>query len=467
MKDADKALMDGLALVTDLREDEWALVVSEVEKAGGVRQVSGMARVEIERAVTKARTLVEKARPPQDPKPKSKPVVPAKRKKQIIYTDGRRYSRALMPEGSDPSDYPTDKYELVNPDGTPFKKAVEPVAKHPGHANQASHGGKGKGGSPSSDIAGRANTRREDEAGDKVGYGANQAAENMGAHSNEMNQKIYGKDGASKKMTDIDEVELMGINDSLSSAAESLTLLSSGKPQKQHDQIISVRRQLRETRSDAVRQLSPAVRNIAVRAIDKHIAEVDDLLSLHREAWTGVGGTFEKAVEPVEKHPGHANQQSHAGGKGGGKAPASSPASPAGGGGGSVSPEASEQVMRAEKILTDAKEGAKYHDVKSIRREKDMMGKATKDEAIGRAHKHDQDFRTASQDSNAYAQRASEIRLARTGDPKAEKMAEAYDADSRRLQTEAAISMKLASAWTFTAMDKGASESDLTRTWSF
>jgi hypothetical protein len=26
-----------------------------------------------------------------------------------------------MPEGSDPSDYPTDKYELVNPDGTPYK----------------------------------------------------------------------------------------------------------------------------------------------------------------------------------------------------------------------------------------------------------------------------------------------------------------------------------------------------------
>jgi|688.fasta_scaffold366667_2 hypothetical protein len=178
--------------------------------------------------------------------------------------------------------------------GAQVSKAVEQVLKHPGHANQASHGGgKGKGGSPSSDIAGRANSRREDEAGDKVGYGANQAAENMGAHSNEMNQKIYGKDGASKKMTDIDEVELMGINDSLSSAAESLTLLSSGKPQKQHDQIISVRRQLRETRSDAVRQLSPAVRNIAVRAIDKHVAEVDNLLSLHREAWTGVGGTFE------------------------------------------------------------------------------------------------------------------------------------------------------------------------------
>ena len=44
-----------------------------------------------------------------------------KKKKQTIYSDGRRYSRSLMPEGSDPSDYPTDKYELVNPDGTPYK----------------------------------------------------------------------------------------------------------------------------------------------------------------------------------------------------------------------------------------------------------------------------------------------------------------------------------------------------------
>jgi hypothetical protein len=227
--------------------------------------------------------------------------------------------------------------------GAQVAKAVEQVLKHPGHADQSVHGGgRRKGGAstsaPASSGGGR-NPSKEDEAADKVGYGANQAAENMVAHSNEMNQKIYGKDGASKKMTDIDEVELMGINDSLSSAAESLTLLSSPKAQGQYDQIINVRRQLRETRSDAVRQLSPAVRNIAVRAIDKHVAEVDNLLTTHREAWTGVGGTFEKAVEPVEKHPGHSNQASHGGkGKGGGGS-SSAPAS-SGGGGGASSPQA-------------------------------------------------------------------------------------------------------------------------------
>ena len=226
--------------------------------------------------------------------------------------------------------------------GAQVAKAVEQVLKHPGHADQSVHGkGKGKGGAPASAPAssgGGRNPSREDEAADKVGMGANYAAENMTAHSNEMNQKIYGNDGASKKMTPIDEVELMGINDSLGSAAESLTMLSSGKSKGQYDQIISVRRQLRETRSDAVRQLSPAVRNIAVRAIDKHVAEVDDLLSLHREAWTGVGGTFEKAVEPVVKHPGHANQAVHGGGKGKGGGASSAPASS--GGGGASSPQA-------------------------------------------------------------------------------------------------------------------------------
>ena len=67
MRDADRVLLDGLALMTDLREDEWALVVREVEGAGGVREVGGQARIEIERAVQKARTLTSKARP-SDPK---------------------------------------------------------------------------------------------------------------------------------------------------------------------------------------------------------------------------------------------------------------------------------------------------------------------------------------------------------------------------------------------------------------
>lgn len=60
MKESDWELLQGLSLVTDLSEEQWGIVISDVEKAGGVRQVGGQARVEIERAVKKARTLVVK-----------------------------------------------------------------------------------------------------------------------------------------------------------------------------------------------------------------------------------------------------------------------------------------------------------------------------------------------------------------------------------------------------------------------
>ncbi len=345
MKDADKTLMDGLALVTDLREDEWALVVSEVQKAGGVRQVSGMARVEIERAVAQARALAEKARPPQDSKPK--PVVAPKRKKQVIYTDGRRNSRALMPEGSSPSDYPTDKYELVNPDGTPFKvkKEAEPVAKHPGHASQASHGGKGGGG-----------------------------------------QKSQSDRGASDVRTAKNKASA-------------------------HQEIESITSQLAFARSNG----------------DK---EVVGMLEERRAG----------ARQAYKERFGEAHQA--------GTAPSGSTAGDAG-------------VAQSAKILSNAKDGAMYHDAGSIAQEQAMMGKATKSDAIGRSHKHDQDFAVSMRDSNAYAERATAVRRAQPNNPKAEKMAQALDRDSRKFQTEAAISMSLASAWSSVAMDLGASESDL------
>jgi hypothetical protein len=60
MNESDKILLDGLRLVADASDDVWALVETEVGKAGGVRNVTGQARLEIERAVAKARTLVEK-----------------------------------------------------------------------------------------------------------------------------------------------------------------------------------------------------------------------------------------------------------------------------------------------------------------------------------------------------------------------------------------------------------------------
>jgi len=57
---ADRILLEGLRLVSDASDEVWELVVAEVTKAGSVVAVGGQARVEIERAVAKARTLVEK-----------------------------------------------------------------------------------------------------------------------------------------------------------------------------------------------------------------------------------------------------------------------------------------------------------------------------------------------------------------------------------------------------------------------
>jgi hypothetical protein len=276
MKDADKALMDGLALVTDLREDEWALVVSDVEKAGGVRECRGHARVEVERAVAKARTL---------------------------------------------------------------------VAKHPGHANQASHGGKGGGGQKSQSDRGSSDVRT-------------------------------AKNKASA-----------------------------------HQEIESITSQLAFARSNG----------------DK---EVVGMLEERRAG----------ARQAYKERFGEAHQA--------GTEPSGSKAGDAG-------------VAQSAKILSNAKDGAMYHDAGSIAQEQAMMGKATKSDAIGRSHKHDQDFAVSMRDSNAYAERATAVRRAQPNNPKAEKMAQALDRDSRKFQTEAAISMSLASAWSSVAMDLGASASDL------
>lgn len=258
-------------------------------------------------------------------------------------TDSRRFQTEAAISMSLASAWSSVAMELgaSESDLARVQKELEPVVKHPGHPDQSVHGGaRRKGGAsasasaPASSGGGR-NPSKEDEAADKVGMGANYAAENMGAHANELQQKIYGSGGASRKMTPIDEVELMGIQDSLSSAAESLTMISTGKRDGQREQIMNVRRQLTETKSDARRALSPAVRGVTLSAIDNHIAEVDDLLSVHREAWTGVGGVFEKAVEPVVKHPGQHDQSVHGGGKGGGTSPSATPA-PASSGGSSA-----------------------------------------------------------------------------------------------------------------------------------
>lgn len=60
MRDGDRILLERLYLVTGLGEEDWGVVVDAVEKAGGIRNVSGNARREIEKAAQTARLLMLK-----------------------------------------------------------------------------------------------------------------------------------------------------------------------------------------------------------------------------------------------------------------------------------------------------------------------------------------------------------------------------------------------------------------------
>ena len=304
MRDADRVLLDGLALMTDLREDEWALVVREVEGAGGVREVGGQARIEIERAVQKARTLTSKARP-SDPKAgenQAKRPAPVKpRKKQKIFTDGRRFSRSLMPLGSKPENYPLDEYELINPDGTPYKfqKAQEPVVKHPGHADQSVHGGgrgRGASGSTSASSAGAErvlpSNKKEQEASDAVTTEGLRANERMAGHQREMSETIYGKGNQTGFLGLDDEAELMGISDTLSFAGESVASLSPGR-KTQYKEITDVRSSLKEADASARLLTNKKAQRAARRAIRLTDEELVGLMKTHREQWSGVGGMIE------------------------------------------------------------------------------------------------------------------------------------------------------------------------------
>lgn len=53
-------------------------------------------------------------------------VPPKKRKRQIIYPGGIRHSRAFMPLGPDPENYPENEYELVTPQGKPYDRNKKP-----------------------------------------------------------------------------------------------------------------------------------------------------------------------------------------------------------------------------------------------------------------------------------------------------------------------------------------------------
>jgi hypothetical protein len=56
------------------------------------------------------------------PKTRGQALPQPKKKKQTIYSGGRRNSRSLMPNGPDPKNYPADKYDLVDEDGKPYQR---------------------------------------------------------------------------------------------------------------------------------------------------------------------------------------------------------------------------------------------------------------------------------------------------------------------------------------------------------
>jgi hypothetical protein len=224
MNTADRILLDGLRLAADVSDDVWTLVEAEVAKAGSVLAVGGQARVEIERAVAKARTLIE---------------------------------------------------------------------KHGSH-DQSSHGGKkggGAGASPSdqpSSGGGGSRLTASDKAAMEVSQAGTQASERMVEHANKMSESIYG--GKSYVGIDsIDEVELMGISDTLTSAAQNVTMLSASRKQS-FKEIGDIRQQLNEADFAARTIQNKSAQRAARRAIRLSQDELTAVQTVHREAWAQVGG---------------------------------------------------------------------------------------------------------------------------------------------------------------------------------
>ena len=122
-----------------------------------------------------------------------------------------------------------------------------------------------------------------------------------------------------------------------------------------------------------------------------------------------------------------------------------------GGAGGGIDPSAQASADKATAI--QAAGPTKFTSASDIANEKSAMGTATKDQAVQRAQKHDQDFQSHSQSSSDFMSQGS-----RAGNKR-----EAYEADAKKYNTEAAISFNLAGAWTAQARSLGAKPSELTR----
>ena len=381
MNSADRILLEGLRLVSDASDEVWELVVAEVTKAGSVVAVGGQARVEIERAVAKARTLVEKhpgqhdqsvhggkkggggapssgnneprvsigrraeidaeasamqakrvvratpnqreirpaqftaeravmsfedgkkAKSPQEKQKKYRESAKQAKEASLLFEDQNFHDAAeamnVMARmmNSAASNVEVTKALGATDADLQVEKAVSPVEKHPGHGDQSVHGGK-KGGASSSTPASSAggssdSLERQNEAIDKVNIAGGNAADRMVNHSNEMARTIYGGKGNVGFVDSIDEVELMGISDSLASVAQSVAALPSSR-KKSYKELRNLRSVLRETDSTARSINNKVAQRAARRAVRLHTEEVNAVIEAHREAWTGVGGLFDE-----------------------------------------------------------------------------------------------------------------------------------------------------------------------------
>jgi hypothetical protein len=112
-----------------------ALGASIGERAGGASSSSGSGGVDKdgdgkindgtddERSAPIKKPDVAKRTPAiVPPKTRAQALPQPKKKKQTIYSGGRRNSRSLMPNGPDPKNYPADKYDLVDEDGKPYQR---------------------------------------------------------------------------------------------------------------------------------------------------------------------------------------------------------------------------------------------------------------------------------------------------------------------------------------------------------
>lgn len=119
----------------------------------------------------------------------------------------------------------------------------------------------------------------------EVSQAGTQASERIVEHANQMSQTIYG----GKKYTgvdSIDDVEIMGISDTLSWVAQDVANLSARRKQS-FKEIGNIRQRLNEADFTARTIQNKSAQRAARRAIRLSQEELTAVQTVHREAWAG------------------------------------------------------------------------------------------------------------------------------------------------------------------------------------